>query len=396
MSPLSVGLIVGIGLLAAIGQPLTAQEPPASVDALIQKLDDPDPTQRFAAAEALGKLGPAAAPAVSKLIGRLGDEAMRQSEEPVTIEDEVWVAATKALAAIGPEAVPELIKALEGDDLQTARAAALSVHFMGPPAKEATGPLIRLLEKDNDQTRRQAILGLAGIGPDAKEAVPLLIKMLHHEDFHTQYQSCRALARMGEGAAPAVPELVGLLSHRITSVRRNSAEALGELTMVAGDDAIAALIKRLEDPIEPVREASVTALGKFGPRAKSAVPALEDLVKRQRLATPTAALLALWRITGESMDIIPKLLAEIDKPDAPWSAAEALAQIKPASGQIVDGLASRLASTDPEARLACAKALGQIGAPARSAEAELKKLLEDEDETIRAAAQEALDRIGRE
>lgn len=374
---------------------LSAQEAsPPEVEALLQQLEDEDATERFNAAEALGKLGPAAAEATPALIGRLTDREMRITGRLRTVEDQVWVAASKALSAIGEPAVPGLIEALDSDDPQIVRGAALSLHVIGPPAKAAAPKLIAILERNDDETRHQAILGLAGIGPEAKDATPLLIEMLKHDDFHTQYQAARALAKIGDAAAPAVPVLVELLSHSITSVRRNAAVALGDMNAVGGDEAIAGLVKTLEDPIEPVREAAVTALGQFGPRAKAAIAPLQDLLKRKRLATPTATLLAIYRITGESEEAVPLLLAEIDRPDAPWAAAAALAQIKPTTPAIVEGLAARLKSPDGEARYSCAQALGEIGPDARAAEPALQALLEDEDETVREAAKKALEQIG--
>src|SRR5215210_7845126 len=66
-----------------------------AVPALIEALDDPEPTVRFPVTVALGEIGPAAKAAVPKLKQMMDEE----------INDEIAAAARRALRRIQPEAV---------------------------------------------------------------------------------------------------------------------------------------------------------------------------------------------------------------------------------------------------------------------------------------------------
>jgi HEAT repeat protein len=67
----------------------------AAVPALIEALDDPEPTVRFPVTVALGEIGPAAKAAVPKLKQMMEEE----------INDEIAAAARRALRRIQPEAI---------------------------------------------------------------------------------------------------------------------------------------------------------------------------------------------------------------------------------------------------------------------------------------------------
>jgi hypothetical protein len=93
----------------------------------------------------LGRIGPAAAPAVPGLIAALRDEDWWVRQE-----------AKKALAAIGPAAVPALASALGEDDPRTRMAAAEYLGNIGKPAHHALPFLDRMIESDPDPKCRQA------------------------------------------------------------------------------------------------------------------------------------------------------------------------------------------------------------------------------------------------
>src|SRR5262249_15065494 len=93
--------------VAAWSAPLCAAEP-VDVDDLVRELRAIKIERRVQAAELLGQLGPAAAPAVRGLVAALYDPS------PV-VQLEVLV----ALRHIGPAArgaVPDLIKIIQGED----------------------------------------------------------------------------------------------------------------------------------------------------------------------------------------------------------------------------------------------------------------------------------------
>jgi HEAT repeat protein len=87
-------------------------------------------------------------------------------------------AAADALGRIGPAAVPELIAALRSTDAEARLQATQVLARMGSDAKEAVPDLIRLLDDPDERIRKAATRTLGRIGPDASEAVPALMKSL--------------------------------------------------------------------------------------------------------------------------------------------------------------------------------------------------------------------------
>lgn len=86
--------------------------------------------------------------------------------------------AAEALSQIGPQAIPELRRALQSRDANVRRETAGVLARMGPEAKEAVPDLIRLLDDEDEATRKMASRALGRIGPDAAPAVPALMRTL--------------------------------------------------------------------------------------------------------------------------------------------------------------------------------------------------------------------------
>ena len=87
-------------------------------------------------------------------------------------------AAADALGRIGPAAVPSLIETLRDPDPKVRLKAIEVLARMGADAKDAVPELIRLLEDPDEEVRKAAIRTLGRIGPAAKDAVPALMQTL--------------------------------------------------------------------------------------------------------------------------------------------------------------------------------------------------------------------------
>lgn len=144
---------------------------------LIDEARSDDMDVRHMCIEALGLLGPQAAPAAGRVVEIVLDEQ----------EDEfVRVAAARALGEIGPvhaDVVAALVRALGHKDCPWLRdSAAVAIAQIGPPAKAAVGLLIRDLQDMPPEDRDAIVIpspvrtiqALAAIGPDAREAEPVL------------------------------------------------------------------------------------------------------------------------------------------------------------------------------------------------------------------------------
>lgn len=87
-------------------------------------------------------------------------------------------AAADALGRIGPAALPQLVELLGSPQAEVRLIAAQVIARMGSDAKEAVPALIPLLKDPDERVRKAATRTLGRIGPDAAAAVPELLEAL--------------------------------------------------------------------------------------------------------------------------------------------------------------------------------------------------------------------------
>ena len=86
--------------------------------------------------------------------------------------------AADALGRIGPSAVPALVQGLKSSDPEVRLTAAEVLARMGSAAKEAVPDLVLLLDDPDERIRKTAARTLGRIGPEAAPAVPALMRSL--------------------------------------------------------------------------------------------------------------------------------------------------------------------------------------------------------------------------
>ena len=102
--------------------------------------------------------------------------------EPLSIKPlAAWTeqeAAAEALGRIGAAAVPALVESLQNPDAAVRLKAIEVLGRMGDDAKDAVPQLVRLLDDPDLNVRKAAARTLGRIGPAAQQAVPALMKSL--------------------------------------------------------------------------------------------------------------------------------------------------------------------------------------------------------------------------
>lgn len=218
---------------------------------LAGQLDSTSAVERYRAARALRALGEKAKPALPALV-----QALKDAQPWVRAE------AGKALIEIGitKDEVPALVARLGPADPDTLLLVAEALA--GLPA-DALPPLLEILPKEDDRARRGALLALGFMGRHAAPAAPLLLDLLASEDPATVKLAGEALRRCGPWADEYVPEIL-------------------ERLRFATD--------------EQVRWAAAGVLGRIGPAAREAVPALREARAGEGERLRAAAAEALARI----------------------------------------------------------------------------------------------------
>ncbi len=349
-----------------------------AVAPLVEALSRADGRRRWCVAEVLAALG---GDAIPELIVALGDDATQAG-------------AATTLVRIGAPAVPPLISVLAGGDGEVQFGARYALQEIGD---EAVPFLVRALDAPDGATRRSAaeVLGnLRWTPPDDTEsiryliaseawldvaeygatAVDPLIRILRSQDRETRWNAARTLGEIGE---PAVEPLIDLLREADADVGPLVAIALSEI----GAPAVEPLIGLLADPV--LRGTAAEALAKIGEAAvEGCIQALDhgdadtqESVREILVAVGEPAVPALiqalragrFDTRSHAADILERMGWE------PWGDAEQAwyliareqwVELALMGAPAVEPLVRTLNSDDERIRSEAAWTLGEIGDPA--------------------------------
>ena len=131
---------------------------------------------------------------------------------------------------LGPKGVVALSKALQSNDVQLRKNAALALNVLAGDwfnpswskldIKLALHGLISALQDSEPDVRAWSAHAIGEIGPDAESAVPQLITLLANQDEGSRNSACIALRGIGPRAKAALPALRNSLSDPSNDVRR--------------------------------------------------------------------------------------------------------------------------------------------------------------------------------
>jgi HEAT repeat protein len=134
----------------------------------------------------------------------------------------------------------------------------------------------------------------------AAKAVPALRRVLCYPDSDVRMAAVAAIVRLEHLAKDAVPELEkGILQpQRDIDYRIAVMKALVSIGPANSLTAIPNLVKALQDGDVRIRRSAAEVLGKFGPLARQAVPALREALGDDDAEVRENASLAILNILG--------------------------------------------------------------------------------------------------
>jgi HEAT repeat protein len=456
-----------IAALVAIG--------PAAIEPLIGALNHKDAQISMQSAQTLGRMGVKAVAPLRKVLATGNKKERWQAVHALSLIgfDPADVEQAKQARA----AIPDLIPALAAEDGALRRSAARAVCALDPESKEVFPVLLGLVEDRDLDVRATVWKALGELGPKAKKAVPsltpaaergplwfrmiaaeviwridpeaarpipLLLEALKDTQPLVRWRAIEALERMGQAAEPALDAVAAGLEDKDPFVRQAAYRVLlgrcphlKELSPAVAQACGLALEKGGFTPVQDSRVTTAQMLGRIGPRAKAAVPALQKALRSRFSQVQVHAALALWKIE-RSPDAVPVLIERLANHNSTGrtDAAECLAEIGPDARAAIPTLVLACQSTgasdtgdlrvrpaaalallkiDPrtqpwvipvlieslqdglylEARQMAARTLGEIGPDARAAVPELRRAVHDFDEALQPVAVEALRKIER-
>jgi HEAT repeat protein len=209
-------------------------------------------------------------------------------------------------------------------------------------------------------------------------------------DLTSRDDNTRALAAEQLKDEAAVPVLEALLkSGGPPEPRWVAADVLGKIGPPARS-AGPALLAALNDPDPQVRTVAVQAIGKLAPDVPGAVPKLIELFP------DVEAIRAAAQFKGAAAEAVPKLTELLTHQDAGvrWNASRALGKIGEPAKSAIPGIVGQLKDEDRLVREHAAEALGDIGPAAAAAVPDLVKALSDSEWKVRRDALGALGNMG--
>jgi hypothetical protein len=187
---------------------------------------------------------------------------------------------------------------------ETGRPAILrAIGAFGADAAPAVNDVAKALGDPAADVRAAAAWALSQMGTAGAPAVPALERGLSDSNLRLRSLSAVALRAVGPAAAKAIPGLVKALDDPSPSVRAVAADALGNLGPAAKPvvETLSRHLLAAGEPVVFVLRSLATALGNIGPAAASALPALEQALKMQRVSY--AAQEAILKIKGEPVPL---------------------------------------------------------------------------------------------
>jgi len=383
------------------------------VQALIATVDSEDVELSRRSIRALGKLGPAASPAVASLTKQLDSDSIQ-----------IRAYAAYALGEIGetnPEMIAKLIE-LVGHERPIVRRTVLKALLKLDVDPEVSLPIfVRMLENSDPSTVMTVLHQLADMGP---QSIPRLKRALEHD--RAAYWATLVAAEMGSDAAPLVPELTKALDNKDPQTRMHALIALGEI----GPESKPAMERGIEllnsDKAMSVKYAAAYALAAM--EQPTATSALEEAAKHEDSFLKLMSIYAIAKLHPEDTEKTKTAAAYLiqamsdENPNVRAAAARAIANLEISSNELRPMIKKALKDADPrvvanfqdavvnmgvdvlpdvvgllddaELRWAAIRIIGQWGSEAGSASPSLKKLLAEEDEQLQAEVLMALGSLG--
>lgn len=379
-------LINGLLILAGTaGATAAGQDSPSgrAIPVLLRDLHGANDVRRYEAIESLAALGPSAKGALPDLRKTLSDSDVMAR-----------ILAASALHRIEPQnaaviqrAVGVLTLAIKDKNLQVRSEAEAALAEIGRPAVSALNDAIR--DPDPD-VRRSAASALGRIGAPAEDAVPELIPLLDDQSAAVRAEAARALGRIGTAAREAIPALIGRLSDPDSVVRAEAAGALGRFGPAA-KQAASALAETLAENHNACCCAAACALERLKAGAAPAAPAL---VKALGHEDPTTRAHVMCALTNLGEQVVPLLVEALQDPQSRGWALLVLSEMGSSAKSAVPALLDMLATKDPDTRREVLLSLGNMGSPSDEVVSAMVRHLGDADQSVRQAAAYGLGNAG--
>ena len=243
---------------------------------------------------ALFRIGGSTPEIISELTFQLGDFAYNRN------------LARSFLKEIGIPAIPYLIQALENENEEIRRFAAVTLRDIGSIAREAIPALLVALKDEYDLAQDAIEKALLKIATDKTELTLNLIKIIKSENFRTR-----------KGAIEILEKLLYVKNKEIFYVKKKDS--------LFQEIVVPLIIEALKDERWEVRSAATSALGAVQFDWEKVVLLLTEMLQDKEWQVRKSAIVAFGSLSPPKATILPPLLKGLE--DEYWEVREASARV---------------------------------------------------------------------
>jgi HEAT repeat protein len=308
------------------------------------------------------------------------------------------VYAIQSLRTLGPEAapaVPQLIEKLK-DRNYSSHTTDIG-QTLAAIGKPAAAPLIELLEANPKDARLHSVVRIA-LGGMGQPAIPFLVPLLGHKEVQVRGMAAQALQDMGPTAAPATAALAKLLKEANPAYHLPAIHALSSIGPGAEQAVPDLLHTTRTSTSASIRLASLRALGQIKPEAREVIKLARANLKDTNIAVQLAAVDLLGRAGSVDDEVIDQAVGLLKDARWRQSALGTLGRLGPGAARAAPAVAELLKDPNSSVRYAASQTLAQMGPAARSTLPTILELLQGGtiDSRTRYGLLGALQKIGGE
>ena len=225
------------------------------LNAWLRDLSATEPHRRTSAETALRRMGVGAVPALLARLesGYTNDQARAilgfaalgesgrcaiPSLTALLRVEQTSLPAARALAALGPAAVPLLTNSLTSPVGFIRSSSARALGRIRTDGRLAVPALVRVLNDDDDDLRYFAARALGNLAVEPVQSVPALVTRLEDPSVEVRKIAARSLGQFHGRAQSAVPALIKALNHEDVGVKLTAAYALREINPALANDGL--------------------------------------------------------------------------------------------------------------------------------------------------------------
>jgi HEAT repeat protein len=300
--------------------------------------------------------------------GKAKEAAPALAEALVTRDRAAASAAVRALGAIGPPAVSEVLKSLKGvanqpEALYPVRA----LGAIGTADKDTVLAVLGVLKGNPDpQVQIACIQAIGAAGPRGKEAVKQLLKMAEFDKKEGYYlvHVIVALGNIGPDAEEAIPFLTRTMkSAPAPHYRVHALEAIIKISPGSPrlNAFLEAFAEALASPDLAIAVLEIVSKNESFSKDKKMLKHVEELLRNKDARVRLHAALVFGKSNPDHPAVVSILIESLADRDAKMRrrTADAIGVMRPSDEAVIEALNQRMSDNDPDVRKAVTEALAK-------------------------------------